>query len=180
MKKVAAGFLASALLLLPLSANASVSTKVDKSGTTNYISQVNFTGPWDSVKVQYAKEKSLPTLTLTLTDSSYLTNPIYYSFSDNTQLIIDGAVSNLKLIDTYRDRDDDLGIFKFTPAQIASIQNAKKVSLRVSLYNTDTITWKVSEKVLNEWKEVFTKGQNQLSLQNTPTGKNNHSAHHGG
>jgi hypothetical protein len=64
----------------------------------------------------------------------------------------------LKLLDTYRDRDSDLGIFEFTPAQIASIQNAKTVSLRVSSYNNFATTWKVSNKVLNEWKEVFTKG----------------------
>lgn len=159
MKKLAAGFLASTLLLFPLSANASVSTKEDKSGTTAYTSQVKFSGAWDSVKVQYLKGKSLPTLTLTLTDPAYLTNPTYNLFSDKTQLTTDDAVSDLQLTDTYRNRDGDLGIFAFTPAQIVSIQNAKEVSLRVSFSNTNPITWKVPDKVLNEWKEVFTKGQ---------------------
>lgn len=173
MKK-ATGFLLSALLLFPLSANAAIDTKVDQSGTTTYISQVNFNGPWDSVKLQYAKEKSLPTITLSLTDTSYLNNPTYYLFSDKTQLVIDGAVSDLKLVDTYRDRASDLGIFEFTPVQIASIQNAKKVSLQVSFYNKSDITWKVSDKVLNEWKDVLTKGPNKVSLRGTSMNKNMH------
>lgn len=177
MKKVAAGLLASTLLLLPLSANAAVSAKVDKSGTTTYISQLNYRGPWDSVEVRYAKEKSLPTLTLTKTDSTY------YLFSDKAQLITDGAVSDLKLFDTYRNRHTEFrtrytstGIFEFTPAQIAGIQNANKVELRLPFYNTSTITWKVSEKVLKEWKETFTKGQSQVSSQNVPMDNNSHSA----
>jgi hypothetical protein len=173
MKKVT-GFLLSALLLFPLSANAAVDTKVDQSGTTTYISQVNFNGPWDSVKLKSAKEKSLPTITLSLADPSYLKNPTYYLFSDKTQLLIDGAVSNLKLVDTYRDRASDLGVFEFTPTQIASIQNAKKVSLQVSFYNKSNITWKLSEKLLNEWKEVLTKGQNKVSLHSTSMDKNMH------
>lgn len=181
MKKVAAGLLASALLLLPLSANASVSTKTDKSGTTTYISRVNFSGPWDSVEMRYATEKSSPTMKLTKIDSTY------YLFSDKAQLIIDDAVSDLKLIDSYRNlqsqfrtRYTSSGVFEFTPTQIASIQNAKKVELRLPFYNTSTITWKVSEKVLNEWKEVLAKGGSQVSSQNMPMTNNSHSAHHGG
>jgi len=172
MKK-ATGFLLSALLLFPLSANAAIDTKVDQSGTTTYISQVNFNGPWDSVKLKYAKEKSLPTITLSLADPSG-NNPTYYLFSNKTQLVIDGAVSDLKLVDTYRDRASDLGIFEFTPAQIAGIENAKKVSLRVSFYNKSDITWKVSDKVLNEWKDVLTKGPNKVSLHSTSMNKNMH------
>lgn len=173
MKK-ATGFLLSALLLFPLSANAAINTKVDNSGANTYISQVNFNGPWDSVKLQYAKEKSLPTITLSLADPSYGNNPTYYLFSNKAQLVIDGAVSDLKLVDTYRDLASDLGIFEFTPAQIASIQNAKKISLKVPFYNKSDITWKVSDKILNEWKDVLTKGQNKVSLHDTPMNKNMH------
>jgi len=164
MKKLAAGFLVSTLLLSPFPANASVGTTVDKSGTT-YISQVYQRGPWYSVKVQYPGENSSPTLTLVLPDPPYLgdTPPPYYLFSEQTQLITDDVISDLKLLDTYRD-NNDLGIFEFTPTQIASIQNAKKVSLRVSFYNSNTIRWKVPEKVLQEWKEVFTKGKSQVPL----------------
>ncbi|WP_425058191.1 hypothetical protein SCACP_28400 [Sporomusa carbonis] len=138
-------------------------------------------GPWDSVKVQYAKEKSTPAITLTRIDSTY------YLFSDKAQLVTDDAVSDLKLIDTYRNRHTDFrtrytssGVFEFTAAQIAGIQNAKKVELRLPFYNTNTITWKVSEKVLNEWKEMLTRSQSEVSSQNTPMDNNSHSAHHGG
>jgi len=178
MKKFA-GILLSALLLVPLSANAAVSTQTDKSGDTTYVSQVNYSGPWDSVKLQYAKDRSLPTLTLTRTDSSYLNNPTYYLFSDKAQLVTDDAVSNLKLIKTYRNIADDLGTFEFTPAQIAGIQNAKTVSLRVTADNNNTIRWQVPEKVVKEWKEILAKGQSPFSLQNTKTDKNLHSSHHG-
>ncbi|SDD67739.1 hypothetical protein [Sporomusa acidovorans] len=182
MKKVA-GILVTASLLFSLSADAAVSTKVNKDDTTTYISQTYLSGPWDSIKVQYTKEKSLPTITLSIADPSY-NNPTYYLFSDKTTLVIDGVVSDLKLVDTYRDRNNDLGIFEFTPAQIASIQSAKKVSLRVSFYNKNTLTWKVSEKMVNDWKEVFagerkfTKDQNRISLQNSMP-QNMHSTHHG-
>lgn len=176
MKKVA-GFIVSALLLFPLSADASVNTQKDNSGTTTYISQVNYSGPWDSVKLQAGKEKTLPIITLTLADPSF-NNPTYHLFSDKTQLVADGKASNVKLNETYRNREGDVGIFELTPAQIASIQNAKKVSLRVSFYNTSDINWNVSEKVLNEWKEVLGKGKNQISLRNTPTDMTIHSSHH--
>lgn len=178
MKKVA-GFLLSAMLLVPLSANAAVSTQTDKSGATTYMSQVNYSGPWDSVKLQYAKDSSLPTLTLARTDSSYVNNPTYFLFSDKTQLVTDNIMSDLKLIDTYRNIADDLGVFEFTPAQIAGIQNAKTVSLRVTAYNNNTIRWQVPDKVVKEWREILAKGQNPVSLQNTQAGENLHSAHHG-
>jgi len=176
MKKFA-GILLSALLLVPLSANAAVSTQTDKLGDTTYVRQINYSGPWDSVKLQYVKGKSLPTLTLTRTDSSYLNNPTYYLFSDKAQLVTDDVVSNLKLIKAYRNIADDLGTFEFTPAQIASIQNAKTVSLRVPAYNNNTIRWQVPEKVAKEWKEILTQGQSPFSLQNTQMATN-HSVHH--
>lgn len=159
MKKVAAGLLASTLLLLPLSADAAVSTKTDKSGTTTYISRVNLNNPWDSVEMRYASGKSVPTLKLTRIESTY------HLFSDKAQLVIDNTVSDLKLIDSYRHRQSEFGtrytstgVFEFTPTQIASLQTAKKVSLQVPFSNTNTITWKVSEKILNEWKDILAKG----------------------
>ena len=176
MKKLA-GIIASALLMFPLSAYASVGTQVDNSGTTTYISEVNNSGPWDSVKLESGKK---PTISLTLADPASFNNPTYYLFSDKTQLVVDGEVSNLKLNETYRGRDGDVGVFDLTPDQIASIKDAKKVSLQVSFYNTFDINWTVSEQMLVEWKEVLSKGQNQFSLQKTPMKQNIHAAHHGG
>lgn len=177
MKKIAGIFL-SAMLLVPLSANAAVSTQTDKSGNITYVSQVNYSGPWDSVKLQYDKDRSFPTLTLARTDSSYVNNPTYFLFSDKAQLVIDNSVSDLKLIDTYRNIADDLGIFEFTPSQIASIKNAKTVSLRITAYNNSTIDWQVPNKMVREWQEILAKGQNPLSPQNTQMEQNLHSMHH--
>ncbi|HML35143.1 hypothetical protein [Sporomusa sphaeroides] len=131
------------------------------------------------MEIRYTNGKIVPTLTLTKTDSRD------YLFSDKAQLITDEVASDLKLMATYRNptgyrtQTSSLGRYELTPEQIARIQNAKKVSLQVSFRNTSTITWKVSEKVLNEWKEVLSQGQSQVSLQNTSLGMNNHAAHHG-
>ncbi|SDD67766.1 hypothetical protein [Sporomusa acidovorans] len=174
MKQIA-GILVSSLLLLPLAADASISTKANSSNTSTYVSQITNTGPWSSIRVQYTNDKTLPILTLTKTDSRD------YLFSDRTQLVTDGVASDLKLMATYRNptgfrtQTSSLGRYEFTPTQIASIQNAKNVSLQVSFRNTSTITWKVSEKVLNEWKEILARGQSQVSLQKTPISIDNHS-----
>ncbi|HWR42815.1 hypothetical protein [Sporomusa sp.] len=179
MKKIA-GILVSTFLLLPLSADASIITKVNPSSAATYVSQVTNTGPWNSVEVRYTNGKTLPTLTLTKTDSRD------YLFADKAQLVTDEVASDLKLIATYRNptgyrtQTSSLGRYEITQEQIASLQNAKNVSLQVSFRNSSTITWKVSEKVLNEWKEVLSKEQSQVSLQNTSLGMNNHAAHHGG
>ncbi|HWR08307.1 hypothetical protein [Sporomusa sp.] len=175
MKKIA-GVLVSTFLLLPLSADAFIITKANPSSATTYVSQVTNTGPWNSVEIQYTNEKALPTLTLTRTDSRD------YLFADKTQLITDGVASDLKLTDTYRNptgyrtQTSSLGRYEFTPEQIASILNAKNVSLQVSFRNSNTMTWKVSEKVFNEWKEVLSKRQSQVSLQKTPISIDNHSS----
>ncbi|GMB01547.1 hypothetical protein PIPA1_43460 [Pelosinus sp. IPA-1] len=52
--------------------------------------------------------------------------------------------------------------------------NAKKVSLQVSFYNRSDIIWKVSDKVLNEWKDVLANGPNKVSLHDTSMNKNMH------
>ncbi len=147
--------LASALLLFPLTANASVSTKVD-SGVTTHISQTR-TNPWSSFELRKENDQSLPTVTLKLTDYTP------YFFSNNTQLITDGAVSDLKLLDTYRNQTqfkslvNSIGTYQLSSSQINAIKEAKNVSIRTVSYNNPTTTWKVSGKILKEWQEVLAK-----------------------
>lgn len=154
MKKVT-WIMMSLFLMLPLSASAADSTTADKSGMVSYVSQVNRTGPWSSVKTQYADGKA--SLELTKSDTTY------YLFSNKAQMIIDGTVSDLILTDTFRGSQefraqyDSYGVFEFSPAQIAQIKDAQNVSLVVTFKNSSPISWKVPGKVLNEWKEILTK-----------------------
>lgn len=156
MKKITTWALASALLVFPLTANASINTKVDH-GVTTYISQERINVS-NSIELRKASNQSLPTITLGITDYTP------YFFSDRAQLIIDDTVSDLKLIDTYRNQTqyrshvNSRGIYEFTSSQINALKNAKNVSIRTNSYFNPTTTWKVPGKILNEWKEVLAKG----------------------
>jgi competence transcription factor ComK len=147
--------LATAFLMLPLSANASVSTNVH-SGTTTYVSTIRNT-TWSLVELRSVPNKSLSTLNLGIKGS---TNHL---FSNKAQLITDGVVSNLKLTDTYRNptnnksQEESHGVFRLNPTQVDSIKQAKEISLKVTFYGNRPIIWKVSEKMLKEWNEVLAK-----------------------
>lgn len=153
--------LAVAFLLVPLSAYASVKT-TNYSGVTAYISQVKLS-VWKSLELRNADDNSLPTITLTITDTSYLIS------SDKAQITVDGNVSSLKLTKTYRTRSlyrnrfDSRGTYELTDEQVATIRTANTVSLRMTFVNSYDITWNVPPKVLDEWKDVLSRKTNQSS-----------------
>lgn len=154
--------LATVILMLPLSANASVSTNVH-SGTTTYVSTVG-NSTWSLVELQSVPDKSLSTLMLVIKGS---TNSL---FSNKAQLITDGVVSNLKLTDTYKNptnnksQEESHGVFELTPTQADSIKQAKEISLKVTFSGDRPITWKVPEKIMKEWKEILAKTQYDKTL----------------